>query len=109
MDDAAAGDRKNEEKCPMLDEIYDVDDYSQIAIQAMIDRLERSTTEEHYIYRETELDEMWRLVDISLGIATASERHGLSRLKAAIMRAHDLVGVDGKPIDAARALRNLQG
>lgn len=92
----------------MLDQIHDVDDYSEITIRAMIDRLERSTTPEHFVYRETELDEMWRVVDLRLAQAGESERRQLVPLKAAIMRAHDLVGMDDKPLEAADALRRLE-
>ncbi|OYW88366.1 MAG: hypothetical protein B7Z20_02710 [Sphingobium sp. 32-64-5] len=90
-----------------LDDIHEVSDYAQLSRQAMIERLERSTTEEQFIYRETELDEMWRLVDIRLTQAEGQEREALLHLKSAIMRAHDLVGVEGKPLDAARQLRAL--
>lgn len=90
-----------------LDDIHDVDDYSDATLRAMIDRLERSTTEEQFIYRETELDEMWRLVDIRLTQAEGEERAALLVLKEAIIRAHDLVGMEGKPMDAARLLRAL--
>ncbi|GLT00801.1 hypothetical protein GCM10007897_21910 [Sphingobium jiangsuense] len=96
-----------QEKSVDLDDIHDVDDYSDATLRAMIDRLERSTTEEQFIYRETELDEMWRLVDIRLIQAEGEERAALLVLKEAIMRAHDLVGMEGKPMDAARLLRAL--
>lgn len=96
-----------QEKSVDLDDIHDVDDYSDATLRAMIDRLERSTTEEQFIYRETELDEMWRLVDIRLTQAEGEERAALLVLKEAIMRAHDLVGMEGKPMDAARLLRAL--
>jgi len=96
-----------QEKSVDLDDIHNVDDYSDATLRAMIDRLERSTTEEQFIYRETELDEMWRLVDIRLTQAEGEERAALLVLKEAIMRAHDLVGMEGKPMDAARLLRAL--
>jgi len=96
-----------QEKSVDLDDIHDVDDYSDATLRTMIDRLERSTTEEQFIYRETELDEMWRLVDIRLIQAEGEERAALLVLKEAIMRAHDLVGMEGKPMDAARLLRAL--
>lgn len=92
----------------MLDEIHDVDDYSEITIRAMIDRLERSTSLEHFVYRETELDEMWRVVDLLLMVAEGAERRVLVDLRAAIMQAHDLVGVDAKPLEAAQRLRELK-
>jgi len=95
----------NQEKTVELDEIHDIDDYAPITLRAMIDRLERSTTEEQFIYRETELDEMWRVVDIRLIQAEGREHQDLLTLKAAIMRAHDLVGMESKPLDAAWQLR----
>lgn len=96
-----------QEKSVDLDDIHDVDDYSGATLGAMIDRLERSTTGEQFIYRETELDEMWRLVDIRLIQAGGEERAALLVLREAIMRAHDLVGMEGKPMEAARLLRAL--
>lgn len=92
-----------------LDEIHDVDDYSEITVRAMIERLRRSYSPEHFIYRETELDEMWRVVDMALRRAAgdaAAVAH-LSSVRAAIMRSHDLVGVDGQPAAAARALEAI--
>lgn len=92
-----------------LDDIHDVDDYSEITLRKMIDRLRRSTTAEHFIYRETELDEMWRVIDIELArvVGDAAETARLSHLRATVMRAHDLVGVDGQPVAAAQELERL--
>ena len=93
-----------------LDDIHDVDDYSQITVRALIDRLQRSTSPEQLIYRETELDEMWRLTDIALAEAERNrspDRALLARIKDAVMQAHDLVGVDGQPFAAADVLRTL--
>lgn len=92
----------------MLDDIHDVDDYSELTIRAMIDRLERSTTPEQFIYRETELDEMWRLVDIRIRIADGAEKAALEDMRGAIVRAHDLVGMEGQPLDAANELRAIR-
>jgi hypothetical protein len=93
-----------------LDDIHAVDDLSQITMRALIDRLRRSTTAEQLIYRETELDEMWRLADIALAEAErkrGADRERLRRIKDAVMRAHDLVGVDMQPRAAADILRAL--
>jgi len=93
-----------------VDEIYDVDDWSEITVRAMIARLEQSTTPEQFVYRETELDEMWRLVDIALKDAKKflmPERIELARVRDLIMTAHDLVGVEGRPLDAAATLRAI--
>ena len=94
-----------------LDDIHDVDDYSQITVRAMIERLQRSTSPEQLIYRETELDEMWRLADVALAEAERSRSpdcERLARIKDAIVQAHDLVGVDGQPLAAADVLRALE-
>jgi len=92
-----------------LDEIHDVDDHSEITVKAMIERLRRSRTEEHYIYRETELDEMWRIIDIALRRAElgADQRVKLAELRSAVERAHDLVGVDLQPLQAAAVLEAM--
>ena len=93
-----------------LDEINDIDDFSQITLGALSSRLEQSTTVEQLIYRETELDEVWRLVDIALTFAERErdpQSAALARLKAAVMQAHDLVGIEERPIDAAAILRNI--
>ena len=93
-----------------LDDIHAVDDLLEATMRAMADRLERSTTAEHYIYRETELDEMWRLVDIRL-MGAQREQHLdralLASVKTGIMQAHDLVGVEREPVQAAYALRDV--
>lgn len=93
-----------------LDDIHAVDDLSELALQAMVDRLERSTTAEQFIYRETELDEMWRLVDIRLMNAQRDQhpdRMLFAKVKAGIMEAHDLVGMESEPVKAAVALRGV--
>ena len=92
----------------MLDQVHDVDDYFEVTIQAMIDRLERSTSHEQFVYRETELDEMWRVVDIELKQARSGDQERLNELRAIIMHAHDLVGVEGEPLKAADVLRRAK-
>lgn len=91
-----------------LDDIQTVEDVSEITIRSMIDRLRRSTTSEQFIYRETELDEMWRIVDLALkDPARTADADSLSKLREAIVTAHDLVGVDLRPKDAAAALEAI--
>ena len=91
-----------------LDDIWPVENFSDLTIQTLVDRLARSRSAEQHIYRETELDELWRLVDIAMrsgdpeGLRSAAR---LGAMRAAIHRAHDLVGMDGKPVEAAAALR----
>lgn len=91
-----------------LDSIFPVDNLSDLTLQTLVDRIARSTSEEHFIYRETELDELWRLADMAVSrgdlVGHRSPEQVLA-MRAAIHRAHDLVGMDGKPLEAAEALR----
>ncbi|BAK66586.1 hypothetical protein SLG_19110 [Sphingobium sp. SYK-6] len=50
---------------------------------------------------------MWRLANIEFKRAGEGERSALRSLCATIMKAHDLVGVDGRPCEAAEELRKL--
>lgn len=95
------------EKNVDLDEILAVENFSDRTVQILSDRLQRSCTEEHCIYREIELDELWRLLDI----AAEDGAHDVERLRHMrdiVHRAHDLVGMDGKPQEAARILREAR-
>ena len=91
-----------------LDDIIPVENFSDLTIQVLIDRLVRTKSAEQCIYRESELDELWRLIDIA---ARAGDPDGLRdaatlrRMRDAVHKAHDLVGMENKPKDAAEALR----
>jgi len=91
-----------------LDDVLAVENFSDLTIQVLADRLQRSRTAEHCIYRESELDELWRLVDIAV---SSGDRDGLRdqasliRLRGIVHRAHDLVGMEGAPAAAAATLR----
>jgi hypothetical protein len=92
-----------------LDEIALVKDFSDLTFHALADRMARSSTQAHQIYRECEMDELWRILDIA---ATTAEREGLSEAfrlkdKARLVHiAHDLVGDAGDFQGAAEALRS---
>lgn len=63
------------------------------------------------IYREAELDEVWRLIDGAMrGLRAAGGSEEavaiLQRLSEAVMRAHDFIGVDSDVTKAAAALRS---
>lgn len=93
-----------------LDDVLPVENFSDLTIQLLADRLARSRTPEQCIYRESELDELWRLIDIA---AHAGDPDGLrdaatlSHMREAVHKAHDLVGMDEKPKQAAEVLRSL--
>lgn len=91
-----------------LDDILPVENFSDLTIQALADRLQRTKTAEQCIYRETELDELWRLVDIAVRAGDPDglrDNETLRTIRDAVHRAHDLVGMDDKPLEAAAALR----
>jgi hypothetical protein len=92
------------------DDICPVEDFSAATLSALIDALERSTTREHFVYREAELDDLWRVVDTALRAArrdTREREHALrlEELQAIAVEAHDLVGADERPLEAAARLR----
>lgn len=93
-----------------LDSIAPVENFSDLTIQTLADRLQRSRTDEQCIYRECELDELWRLIDIAVrngdpdGLRSGEQ---LRRMQQAVHRAHDLAGMECKPGEAAAILREL--
>jgi hypothetical protein len=91
-----------------VSEIHAVNDYSGATIAALAGRLEGSTELEHFVYREAELDDLWRVIDTALAEARdqrdgESERF-LTSLKSLTHEAHDLVGSE-QPRAAAERLR----
>jgi len=66
----------------------------------------------HLVYRETELDELWRWVDADIDVArtTRTAPEAMQRLlvlKDEVMAIHDLVGIELDTKQAARRLRAL--
>lgn len=91
-----------------LDDVMPVENFSDLTLQTLADRLARTRTPEQCIYRESELDEVWRLVDIAMRAGDPDglrDSEKLRQMRDAIHRAHDLVGMEGKPLEAAEALR----
>lgn len=93
-----------------LDEILPIENFSDLTIQLLSERLQRSRTAEHCIYRETELDELWRLLDIAIkegdpdGLRDSDQ---LRHMRTLVHEAHDLVGMENKPQEAATVLRSI--
>ena len=93
-------------------DVCDVQDYSAATLAGVIERLLASGSPEALIYRECELDEIWRLIDLDITSLMATggaaiELARLTHLREAIMQAHDLVGVNSDPKAAAQRLREL--
>jgi hypothetical protein len=87
-----------------------IDDFAPGSIARVAALLERSTRREHFVYREAELDDLWRLIDMELAAARRDHRraHDVARLEALLAithEAHDLVGADEDPHAAAACLR----
>ena len=88
-----------------LDDILEADTFDRATLVTLAERIRASTTLEQFIYRESELDEVWRLVDMAVAQAGgASDRTRLEELRRAIMETHDLVGIDHRPAAAANRL-----
>lgn len=86
--------------------IVPVEDFSDATIVNLIVQLEASHSFEHCIYREAELDAVWRLLDIALVHvpAGAIAPPQIALLRDAVHTAHDLVA-DEQPAAAAASLR----
>ena len=93
-----------------LDDVIPVENFSDLTFQVLADRLMRTRTAEQCIYRESELDELWRLIDIAVRAGDPDglrDTETLEHMRDAVHEAHDLVGMDTKPKEAAAALRKV--
>jgi len=81
-----------------------VKDCSAESIRALVELIERSSAPEHFLYREAELDDLWRQVQTSLapGPTEPAERRRVEDMLAAVMDAHNLVADLKGPAAAAR-------
>ena len=80
-------------------------DCSPETLACIVGQLEISTTFEHLVYREAELDALWSLTGFLLRHAKeAGERAAIAELNRAVHRAHDLVGERRVP-EAIESLR----
>lgn len=92
------------------DHLVPVEDFSEETLRNIVAHLEASTTFEHFVYRESELDEVCRLVDDVLrgghGRVDAGLRARWQLIFEAARDAHDLVGIE-EPERAAERLRQI--
>lgn len=97
---------------PLASDVFEIRDASAETLQTLCALLERSTEREHFVYREAELDDLWRYLDTAIaGLRreTAAETPELRRLialRAIVNDAHDAVGRDEDAQRAARRLRS---
>jgi hypothetical protein len=91
-----------------VEALNEIVDYSPLTLQTLADTIGRSRSPEQLIYRECELDELWRMLDLEIeGIQTAApaELPRLVSLRDEVMKAHDLIGVEGNCNAAAICMR----
>lgn len=93
-----------------VDMPHAVPDMSRSAMLQLIERIKQSRTDEHLVYRESEIDEVWLLIDAAIAEARwhggkAAEIARMEAFKAAVMEVHDLVAVERNVATAAARLR----
>lgn len=90
--------------------VVPVEDSSPETLLNLVVHLEGSTAFEHLVYREAELDALWRQAEIPLTRGrhelVAGEEPRLRAVLQAAWGAHDAVGAE-QPIAAAACLREL--
>ncbi|SOY59478.1 conserved protein of unknown function (plasmid) [Cupriavidus taiwanensis] len=91
------------------DELTSIDDYSAATLSSICERMAVSREVEHMIYRESELDEVWRLLDADVANAARDGRspqqlQRLEAMRSLVIEAHDLVGNDGDTVAARERL-----
>jgi hypothetical protein len=84
--------------------IVSVQDFSPETLRNVIAHLKASSSFEHLVYREAELDAIWTITGFFLANEPASSlRDEVNRLHAGAHQAHDLVA-DRRPGAAAKVL-----
>jgi hypothetical protein len=89
--------------------IVNVEDFSNETLHNIAEHLDASEQFDHFVYRESELDGVCRLVEMAMLETPESDTHAMQRLKdvlGAARDAHDLVA-DEKPDEAAKRLRQV--
>jgi hypothetical protein len=93
-----------------LDSLHPIPEVSRRTLEELIRRIEGSRTPEQLVYRECEIDEVWRLLGPNISnLRLPAPGLQADALKRAVLEAHDLVGVDGNVAAAAAVLRAAMG
>ncbi len=79
-----------------------VEELAPATVETVIAQIEASTTADHLVYRESELDALWSLADM----AVRRSEPGAVVLRQLLWSAHDLVG-EGRCHEAVAELRRL--
>src|SRR3984885_14342828 len=85
--------------------IVSIKDFSADTLRNVIAHLKVSTSFEHLVYREAELDAIWTITGFFLANeADSSRREAVQDLHTCVHKAHDLVA-DRRPAAAAMLLK----
>ncbi|WP_042297889.1 hypothetical protein [Paraburkholderia bannensis] len=92
-----------------VDDLTSIDNYTVATLRELAGRIGASREIEHMIYRESELDEVWRLLDADVAAAARTglvdaQLQRLLRLRELVIEAHDLVGNDADTVAACERL-----
>jgi hypothetical protein len=87
--------------------IVTVTDFTPETLRSIVEHLDVSTSFEHLVYREAELDAIWSITGFYLAnVRDPAHRDSLALLHDLAHQAHDLVGCR-RPVEAADLLRKL--
>ena len=93
-----------------VNDCHTVEDSSDETVRILGDLIESSRSDEQMVYRETELDELWRLLIAEQSIADPALAEQISAKIDLVMEVHDMVALPASdaigPAAAAR-LRTL--
>jgi hypothetical protein len=87
---------------PNPSHVVRVEELAPATVKTIIAQIEASTTGDHLVYRESELDALWSLADM----AVRRSEPGAVALRDLLWSAHDLVG-EGRCEAAIAELRRL--
>jgi hypothetical protein len=93
-----------------IDTPHPIPDMSRPVMLQLIERIKKSRTDEQLVYRESEIDELWMLLDAAISEARwvggkSAEIARMEAFKAVVMEVHDLVAVERDVGAAATRLR----
>lgn len=87
--------------------IVAVTDFSPETLREIADHIAASSSFEHFVYREAELDAVWSLTGFAIRWENdPSKRDAVALLRNVAHQAHDLIGEE-RPAEALDALRSL--
>ena len=86
---------------------HEITDTSDETLQFISDLIHVSRTDEQMIYREAEIDELWRLLDFTRASASGDTARALAAKISVVMEVHDMLEETSNAQRAAQRLRGL--